>query len=446
MIPVRWMLPIACLLSACSDDVGTDSGGAGAAGTTSGGASSTGGGPSTSTTSAGGSGGGTTASTSTTGGGGQGGTGGASNLMPPPCPPGTTELAADLQCTNAGTSISTDFEDAVGSSIRGEIVAGLEGLGSATCLPTRTCVPESAPTLIFSDEPEYVATDGVLYADELETGRYRVYVYHVNDGASPRRFTVVALNQMAVPATITVEKLATTAPSTDYLGVGRAVAESYLTATGKPAIMVPGMTRVVVDTDVDALVADPDELIHTMFQLQVIGDVKLSIVSVPANADAAAVTAGLSLLPNTNTHVRGTFPMADRLILTRHPGGLTRLRLGGDESIDPHIMGTNYVDGGAATLAGNFGVLYDLRVIGPAESLFLGVNPRAGTWAGGALGSAGLDASGGSYLLPSSDPTVSSNQDVVAMGRYTSGIDIGATLLTAGGSNLPVHVVMAPLP
>ena len=372
--------------------------------------------------------------------------GGAPNLLPPPCPAGTTELAVDLQCAAAGPGISTDFEDAVGSSVRGDVVGGLEGLANATCLPTRTCAPESAPTLIFSDEPEYVATDGVLYADELETGRYRVYVYHVNDGASPRRFTVVALNQMAVPATITVEKLATTAPSTDYLGVGRAVAESFLTATGKPALMVPGMTRVVVDPDVDALVAGPNELIHTMFQIQVIGDVKLSIVSVPANADAAAVTAGLNLLPNTNTHVRGTFPLADRLILTRHPGGLTRLRLGGDESIDPHITGTNYVDGGAVTLPGNFGVLYDVRVIGPTESLFLGINPRAGVWAGAALGSAGLDASGGDYLLPTNDPSVSSNQDVVAMGRYTSGIDVGARLLTAGGSNLPVHLVMAPLP
>jgi hypothetical protein len=366
-------------------------------------------------------------------------------LVPPPCPPGATELALDL-CPQQAPDPSAELLASVGDAVRGDVVLDLPELGSSVCMPVRTCEPDAAPTLIFSDEPEYVATDGVLYADELETGRYRVYLYHVNDGNSLRRFSVVALNQTAVPATVTVEKLAYALPSPNFLGVGRSVALDYLTAGGKPAVTVPAMTRVVVDDEIDGLVADPGELVHSIFQILVVGEVKLSVVSVGQNADAAAVTAGLPLLPNTNTHTRGTFPKADRILLSRHPGGLRRLRLGGDEAIDPHLVGTNYVDGGAVTLPGNFGVLYDVRVSDPTTQLFVGVNPRAGAWAGAVAGSAGLDANGGEFLAPDTTASVADNTSVVSLGRYTSGIDVGARFLTAGGSNLPIHLVVTESP
>jgi hypothetical protein len=104
------------------------------------------------------------------------------------------------------------------------------------------------------------------------------------------------------------------------------------------------------------------------------------------------------------------------------------------------------VDGGSVTLEGNFGVLYDVRVSDPTTQLFVGVNPRAGAWAGAVSGSAGLDANGGEYLAPGAVASVDDNTSVVSLGRYTSGIDVGARFLTAGGSSLPIHLVVTESP
>ena len=237
--------------AACADDATTGGGGSTAGSGGLGGEAVTGGAGGIGGGGSGTAGGGAEAggSATTGGAGGVGGSGGGVSLLPPPCPPGALELAVDLACDGVGPAPTAALLNEVNGAIRGEVLSGLSELSQSTCMPVRTCVPDSGPTLIFSDEPEYVDSDGVLYADEVETGRYRVYVYHVNDGSQRRRFTAVALNQTAVPVTFTVEKLALAAPSTNFLNVGRNVARDFLDAPGKPMVTVPPMTRVVVDGD-----------------------------------------------------------------------------------------------------------------------------------------------------------------------------------------------------
>ncbi len=443
------LVPLALFLaSACSDDTGPNTQGAGGAGgSIAEGAAppSSGGGGAGMEGGAAGHGGTASQGGEAPGGGGTG-TGGAAPLVPPDCPPGTTELAAALDC-EPGPLPGDALLAAVDGAIRGDVVTAGPEIDEATCMPVRSCVSEAAPTLLFSDEPEYVDDEGILYADIVEPGNYRLYIYHVNNGLSRRRFTAVALNQGNVAATLTVTRSARATPSENPLAVGRAVAAAYFTAPSQaPVVAAPG-ERVVIDPDLDALVADSGELLHAIVELHVDHAVKISIVSVLENEDAAAVTAGLSVLPNTGAHTRGTFPSADRLVLTKHNGGIRGIRLGGDLPFDPHVHGTSFVDAGAAvTNQGNFGVVYDVRVDAPIERLALGINPRAGAWEGAMLGSAGVDGAGGVVVLPSSASAVSDNDDLVMLGRYTSGISIGAKLLTGGGSSLPVVVAAVPQP
>lgn len=434
-------------LLACSDDATQPKGGSGGAGTGGnagagapvGGAPVSGGGGSTND------GAGAPGGNGTGAGGGEGPIGGSTALIPPECPPGTVEVGSELDC-DGGPAPSSVLTGALAASTRGELYDAGSEVGDAVCMPVRSCVSDGAPTLIFSDEPEYVDGDGVLYAEMAAPGRYRLYIYHVNDDSSPRRFTAVALNQGNMATSLTVEKAAMTAPSASYLNVGRAVAAAYYTATGKPAQSIQPNQRVVIDPDLDALVADPGELIHAILEVQIGGPLKISIVSVGEDDDAAVVTAGLSLLPDTGLHVRGTFPLADRLLLARHVSGLGRLRLGGDRVFDPDLQGTSFVDGTNVTLAGNFGVTYDVRIIEPQAELALLLNPRAGAWAGAMFGSAGVDANAGLVALPDPGLTADDNEEAISLGRYTSGISIGTKLLTAGGSSLPVHVVAVPMP
>lgn len=429
-------------LVACGDDGPAASGGAGGHGAASsaggGGAVATGGAPNGGASSGGG--GAVATGGMATGGAG---TGGAASSVPPPCPSGTTEIAVD-DCAAAGPAPSAALAAAIDGATRGDVIDTAGELDAATCLPVRSCSVDAAPTLIFSDEPEYVSTAGVLYADQLGSGRYRVYVYHVNSGATRRRFTVVALNQESTAASLKVERLALTAPSSDYLAVGQAVAEQYLAAPAGAEQMIAPQTRVVVEPQLDALVADPNELVHAIFDVFLVGKVKLSIVSVAEGDDAAAVTAGLSLLPNTNLHVRGTFPLPDRLLLGRWGGGLQRVRLGADLPIDPDLVGTSFVDGGSVVLAGNFGARYELQVVDPGAPLALLVNPRAGAWTGAAQLSAGVDQSAGVIALPGGASSLADPDQAVSGGRYTENLAVSARLLTGGSSNLPVHVVVAP--
>jgi len=427
---------------ACGDSGTTPSGGGNAGGNTGAGSSiggnaAAGGETATGGNAAGGNG---------NGGSTEGGSGGSITVTPPNCPVGTVEIGVDDSCTGNGPAPSSVLQNALADSNRGELFDVGNEIDDAACLPVRSCVSDAAPTLIFSDEPEYVDADGVLYAEMAQPGRYRLYIYHVNDGASPRRFTAVALNQEAMTTSLTVEKTALTAPSSSFLNVGRTVAAAYYGATGKPAQAIAPSQRVVIDSDLDALVADPGELIHAIIELQISGPLKISIVSVPENADAAVVTAALSLLPDTGLHVRGTFPLADRLLLSRHASGLGRLRLGDNLAFDPDLVGTSFVDGTTVTLPGNFGVTYDVRIIEPTVELAVLLNPRAGAWAGAMFGSAGLDANGGLVALPNQGLVADASDEVISLGRYTTNISIGMKLLTAGGSSLPVHIVAMPLP
>ncbi|MFO0551111.1 MAG: hypothetical protein U0271_22160 [Polyangiaceae bacterium] len=372
-----------------------------------------------------------------------GGAGGSAPLDPPPdCPPGTTQLALDTTCTGQGPSPSASLASKLTSATRGDVVTVGNEIDGAACLPMRTCTVDNAPTLIFSDEPERTAVDGVLYAAQVTTGRYRIYLYHVNDAAPPRRFTLVALNQDASPGSVRVEKLAYATPSASYLDVGAAVAQSFLgPQTPKQSITVAAGERVVVDPELDALVAQNDELIHAILEVQVIGVMKLSVVSVPGAADAAQVTAGLSLLPNTGVHVRGTFQKPDRVFLARHSDALTRLRFGANDAGDPDLAGTSFVDANAAvTNKGNYGSIYDVRLEVSTLPLALALNPRGGAWQGTIVGTAGLDAGGGLVALPA----VSTDNDVVSLGHYATGFAIGTRVLSAGGSSLPFHFVVAP--
>lgn len=430
---------VACSDSGTRPSGGGNAGGNAGAGSAIGGNPAAGGGGETAT-------GGNAAGGNGSGGRAEGGAGGTIAVVPPDCPVGTVEIGVDDRCTGNGPAPSSVLQNALAESSRGELFGVGNEIDGAPCLPVRSCVSDAAPTLIFSDEPEYVDADGVLYAEMAQPGRYRLYIYHVNDGASPRRFTAVALNEEDMTTSLTVEKTALTAPSSSYLNVGRTVAAAYYGATGKPAQAVAPNQRVVIDSDLDALVADPGELVHAIIELQINGPLKISIVSVAENADAAVVTAGLSLLPDTGLHVRGTFPLADRLLLSRHASGLGRLRLGDNLAFDPDLVGTSFVDGTTVTLPGNFGVTYDVRIIEPTVELAVLLNPRAGAWAGAMFGSAGLDANGGLVALPNQGLLADDNDEVISLGRYTTGISIGMKLLTAGGSSLPVHIVAMPLP
>jgi hypothetical protein len=315
---------------------------------------------------------------------------------------------------------------------------------TAPCLPVVVCTPADAPTMLFSDSPESPTQSGVLYADTVPAGRYRLYVYHANGAAIARKFPIVVLNSGAVAAKVTIVRRGLAAPSTAYVSVGKTVLLDWLAARAPVDVVVPPGTRVLLDDALDQLHAATNELVHAIYDVVVDRPVKISFVSVAATDDAAVVTAGLSLLARDVDHQRGTFPAADVLVTLAPEGGqrqgVQRLRLGLD-LVDEPLAGVDAPTGDAQKLLGNYGMLYRLA-LGLPTAATAAVAPRGGPWGGVArvAATAGLDAGAATVTLPRATATLGATTDAILLGAVGSTSEV--QLLTAGGSNLPIDLFL----
>jgi hypothetical protein len=368
---------------------------------------------------------------------------------PDTCSDGVPVAYTRTSCAGTPAAVPMGLVTSLSSASLGDIVA-LDGLddSSLPCFSVRVCVASEAPTLIFSDEPESPASDGVLYADALSAGAYRAYVYHTNAGAGLRKFPVVMLNPGTTTVRATITAVGIAGPSQDYVDVGKQAAlRWYMSQGGTTTVDVPAGTRVLLDSDLDAVQASTNELAHAIIDFSIDGPVKLSVVSVEASEDATTVTAGLSLLPNTGQHVRGSFAGADLEIESIAPldgAGARHLRLGGNVT-DASLTGNDYVDNMSVTLDGNYGVAYALRLgfaTGVGSAVVL--SPQGGAWGG-----AGAVVTGPTptpSVLPVSQDSLGTQTDAIVVGSFAGASSASLELLSAGGSSLPVDVVTLPLP
>jgi len=357
------------------------------------------------------------------------------------CPAGSTLRRTRTACPGAPLVPPSAFVSALATAAPGDVVS-MAGMDEATapCLPVIVCTPADAPTMLFSDSPEAPSQDGVLYADTVAAGRYRLYVYHANGGAAVRKFPIVALNSGALPAKITIVRKGLAAPSTQYVSVGKTVLLDWFVDRAPLDVIVPAGARVLLDDALDQLHASQNELVHAIYDVVTDASLKLSVVSVTAGADAAAVTAGLSLLTRNVNHQRGTFPGADVLIVAAtgaaldggagQQHGVQRLRLGLDE-VDDTLQGVDAPTGAKQTLLGNYGMLYRFA-LGLSSPATAAISPRGGGWGGVARVGATATA------LPSATEQLATTTDAIAVGATGGEV----RLLTGGGSNLPVDLFL----
>ncbi len=357
------------------------------------------------------------------------------------CPAGSTLRHQRTACADGAAPLAPPaaFASDLAAAAPGDIVS-MAGMSesNAPCLPVVVCTPNDAPTMLFSDSPESPTQDGVLYADTVPAGRYRLYVYHANGGSALRKFPVVALNQGAAAAKITIVRRGLAAPSTAYVSVGKTVILDWLKDRTPLDVTVPAGQRVLLDGALDALHAGQDELVHAIYDITTDATLKISFVSVLANADAAASTAGLSLLARDVDHQRGTFANADVLVAIApfsgaQKSGVQRLRLGLDE-VDETLEGIDAPTGVKQRLLGNYGMLYRFALPLPAPAT-MAVAPRGGAWGG----IAHVVTTGGSSsdpILPTAQASLGTTTDAIALGSTTGTKEV--RLVTAGGSNLPV--------
>ena len=76
-------------------------------------------------------------------------------------------------------------------------------------------VEDGGGTLLFSDSPEYVEQDGILYSDVV-TGAGRIFYYHLNNTRQNKKIAVVLENEGKYTAILNVSREALSAPSDNY--------------------------------------------------------------------------------------------------------------------------------------------------------------------------------------------------------------------------------------
>lgn len=103
------------------------------------------------------------------------------------------QLAAMLMLASTITT-AVFASDADDPAVMDQIVHG-------RMLPIAMSAPLDTGTLLFSDSPEYVTDDGILYGDKV-TGDVRVYFYHVNQSNIPKKVVVMAYNPSDEPVSI----------------------------------------------------------------------------------------------------------------------------------------------------------------------------------------------------------------------------------------------------
>lgn len=353
------------------------------------------------------------------------------------CPAGSVVRRSRTTCPGTPLTAPAPLTAALAAAAPGDVVS-LAGMNESTapCLPIVVCTPADAPTLLFSDSPELPAQDGVLYADTVAPGRYRLYVYHANGDTIARKFPIVVLNPGAQAAKVTIVRRGLAAPSAAYVSVGKTVLADWFMDRAPVDVLVQAGERVLLDTALDQLHATKNQLVHAIYDVILDRSVKISFVSVPATDDAASLTAGLPLLVRDSNHQRGTFAAADVLVVADPAGaqkkGVQRLRLGLDQ-VDDTLEGVDAPTGDKQRLGGNYGMLYRFALALPTPAA-AAIAPRGGGWGGVARAGAT-----NAVLLPTATQSLATTTDAIVLGGVGGG-GPEVRLLTGGGSSLPVDL------
>lgn len=331
-----------------------------------------------------------------------------------------------------------------------------------------TTAKDEGGTLLFSDSPEYVAQDGVLYRDTVE-GDARIFYYHLNNTDTDKKLAVVLENEYDGINTVRVMRGAGSGPSKDYLYVGKTLQMKYFSETRNDVIILGrGMGR-TLDSAMDTETVQPEQLVAGMYDFYALHPVKVSVVMLPVDGDPVTAARSLPVLPRDEIALRGTFQGMNRLVkvtkASLEQNGMSYFRLGDDEN-DRFRNGIDATDGSEVRNIGNYGILYKIHVPTYEKTAFrLYLSPLGGVYAGAIRME---DHRGKSIVVPvprqkgffgegkvfdttdimrirNDDEILTTGMDLAELGTFERKQPIWFEFSPPGASNLPVHIILEPV-
>ena len=239
--------------------------------------------------------------------------------------------------------------------------------------------PFEPMVLYYSDDPERILSDGILFRGSVSQQPVRIYDYHEN-GSDPRRL-VVALSTSSTAASSVHVIEAFAGPNIDVMSVGHAVTKNFL-------ISKPRNQGVIVDLPDGAPFLARDVLLGFRqgvadvadFRVLSGGPVTITVLAVSPNVAPATLLDG-PVLPGDGKGRHGTFS------LSNYGAQTLEYTAGGDDASvtlgdrEPTVPTADPKDPGADF--GDYGVMFDLalNVHNPtdaAQTVYLYEAPRGG--------------------------------------------------------------------
>ena len=93
----------------------------------------------------------------------------------------------------------------------------------------------SGPTLLFSDSPEMVYHNGILYRDTVQ-GKVRLFYHHVNAVPGTKKLAIVLKNDKMRPVNYKILQQGIAGPGYNYMAVGKESQRKYFAPKGQPAV------------------------------------------------------------------------------------------------------------------------------------------------------------------------------------------------------------------
>ncbi len=299
--------------------------------------------------------------------------------------------------------------------------------------------------LIRSNSPERVLSEGIVY-QEFANGPTRFMVHHLNETGKRVKMYVIATNPNATPANINQLAIGFGGPNQYATAVGKVSVDRYYQSlqSGKDAMnmtLQPGQSQVIFN-QLNASTMPNDTVISLFADLVSDSNIQYTVLMVDENADPLQAMNTLPKLDRDGIHNRGTYDNSTRLIHIPSLIGNTRVRLPmGDNNSDPNLIGTDPLSGTDASNAGNFGVLYRIKLDMVAPNTLISFNARGGRYTGY------IFVNGVSTPVKRNSAVTTANENVVLY--RTGALDTEAVEIwftAAPGSNLPVNLLFNQLP
>lgn len=238
-----------------------------------------------------------------------------------------------------------------------------------------------ARTLLRSNSPEDVPAPGLLYRDTV-SGPGRLMVHHLNKTGGRLKIAVLAQNPGTEAVRVTITRQGLSRPSTRILHQGREHLMHFFGVPSPATFVIPPGKTVDLLPGLSSLTLRPGFCVTGLADFSAEAPLTFYVVAVPADADPVAVFPQLPVLPPDGLHVRGTFPMADRLIVVPESSPVNIRLVLGDGVHDVLLTGIDALTGERVSNHGNYGVVYEILFERVVPGTVVLLNPRGGVYCG----------------------------------------------------------------